>query len=337
MAAAGEHPRPLPRDAAKEGAPGGDHGGARRGGRALHPLAGRRAGLQGLPRLPRLDLRLAQLDGGARHPGPLRAASRGDILSIDIGVILDGWVADAAITHPIGNVTPVATRLLATTRASLFDAVEQCRPGNRLGDVSHAVQARVEAEGFVGDPLARGPRHRPRHARGPADPQLRGPRHRAGARGGDGAGHRADGQRRQPTRCAWAPTTGPCTRRTARWPPTSSTRWPSRPTGPRILTPWHELVASRPSPPRRRLSRRRAPASRVRTDGLDCYSFRSARGRFLGPALVLVSIRPGQRSYEGPSISQAHVREVQDHPPRRCGPRDLPEPPSQAAAGVTRG
>ena len=41
---------------------------------------------------------------------------RGDILSIDVGVVLDGWVADAAITLPIGNVTPIATRLLATTR-----------------------------------------------------------------------------------------------------------------------------------------------------------------------------------------------------------------------------
>jgi methionyl aminopeptidase len=74
---------------------------------------------------------------------------RGDILSIDIGVVLDGWVADAAITHPIGNVTPIANRLLATTRASLFDAVEQCRVGNRLGDVSHAVQVRVENDGFA--------------------------------------------------------------------------------------------------------------------------------------------------------------------------------------------
>jgi methionyl aminopeptidase len=76
------------------------------------------------------------------------ALARGDVLSVDIGVVLDGWVADAAITHPIGNVTPIASKLLATTKASLFDAVEQCRPGNRLGDVSHAVQARVEADGF---------------------------------------------------------------------------------------------------------------------------------------------------------------------------------------------
>jgi len=73
---------------------------------------------------------------------------RGDILSIDVGVIYEGWVADAAITVPIGPVSPVATRLLATTRTALWDAVEQCRPGNHLGDVSHAVQQRAEGEGF---------------------------------------------------------------------------------------------------------------------------------------------------------------------------------------------
>jgi methionyl aminopeptidase len=76
------------------------------------------------------------------------ALKRGDLLSIDVGVILDQWVADAAITVPVGNVTPPARQLLATTEEALFDAVEQCRPGNRLGDVSHAVQTRVEADGF---------------------------------------------------------------------------------------------------------------------------------------------------------------------------------------------
>jgi methionyl aminopeptidase len=74
--------------------------------------------------------------------------SRGDILSVDIGVVKDGWVADAARTFPVGQVTPVAHKLLDTTKASLFDAVEQCRPGNRLGDVSHAVQERVEGDGL---------------------------------------------------------------------------------------------------------------------------------------------------------------------------------------------
>lgn len=80
-------------------------------------------------------------------PGPYEL-QRGDILSIDIGVVLDGWVADAAVTIPIGQVPAVARNLLDTTRAALFDAVEQCRPGNRLGDVSNAVQTRVEAAGF---------------------------------------------------------------------------------------------------------------------------------------------------------------------------------------------
>ncbi len=74
---------------------------------------------------------------------------RGDVISIDIGVIKDGWVADAARTFPVGPITPLAQKLLDVTQQSLFDAVEQCRPGNRLGDVSHAVQTCVEAEGLA--------------------------------------------------------------------------------------------------------------------------------------------------------------------------------------------
>jgi methionyl aminopeptidase len=80
-------------------------------------------------------------------PGPYRL-SKGDVISIDIGVTYDGWVADGAVTFAVGEVTPVADKLLEVTRRSLFDAVEQCRPGNRLGDVSHAVQTTVEAEGL---------------------------------------------------------------------------------------------------------------------------------------------------------------------------------------------
>jgi methionyl aminopeptidase len=80
-------------------------------------------------------------------PGSYRLA-RGDILSIDIGVILDGWVADAARTFAVGPVTPVAQKLLQTTEESLLVAVRQCRPGNRLGDVSHAIQGHVEAAGL---------------------------------------------------------------------------------------------------------------------------------------------------------------------------------------------
>ena len=80
-------------------------------------------------------------------PGPY-ALQRGDVISLDVGVVKDGWVADAARTFPVGKVSPLAHKLLDVTKASLFAAVEECRPGNRLGDVSHAVQACVEAEGF---------------------------------------------------------------------------------------------------------------------------------------------------------------------------------------------
>jgi methionyl aminopeptidase len=80
-------------------------------------------------------------------PGPYEL-QRGDILSIDVGVIKDGWVADAAMTVPVGAVGADAVKLLDVTKASLFASVEQMRPGNYLGDVSAAVQRTVEAEGL---------------------------------------------------------------------------------------------------------------------------------------------------------------------------------------------
>ena len=73
---------------------------------------------------------------------------RGDLISIDIGVIYDGWVADAARTFAVGPVTPIARKLLVTTEEALLVAVDYCRPGNRLGDVSHAIQEHVEAAGL---------------------------------------------------------------------------------------------------------------------------------------------------------------------------------------------
>jgi methionyl aminopeptidase len=80
-------------------------------------------------------------------PGPYKLA-RGDILSVDVGVVLDGWVADAARTFPVGTISPVARKLLTTTEQSLLIAVDKCRAGNRLGDVSHAIQEHVEGAGL---------------------------------------------------------------------------------------------------------------------------------------------------------------------------------------------
>jgi len=76
------------------------------------------------------------------------ALKRGDILSLDVGVTKNGWVADAAMTVGIGTISPEADQLLKTTEAALHAAVEQARPGNHLGDISHAVQKRVEADGL---------------------------------------------------------------------------------------------------------------------------------------------------------------------------------------------
>lgn len=80
-------------------------------------------------------------------PGPYKL-ERGDIVSVDIGVVSDGWVADAARTFPVDPISPIAQKLLKTTEQSLFAAVPECRVGNRLGDVSHAIQTTVEAAGL---------------------------------------------------------------------------------------------------------------------------------------------------------------------------------------------
>jgi methionyl aminopeptidase len=80
-------------------------------------------------------------------PGSFKL-QRGDILSVDVGVVKDGWVADGAITFAVGEVSPVANKLLDVTRESLMKAVEQCQVGRRLGDVGHAVQSHVEDNGF---------------------------------------------------------------------------------------------------------------------------------------------------------------------------------------------
>jgi methionyl aminopeptidase len=80
-------------------------------------------------------------------PGPYKLAD-GDIVSIDVGVTLDGWIADAARTFAVGDIAPVAEHLLTATRDSLDAGVAQCRPGNRLGDVSSAIQSVAEEAGL---------------------------------------------------------------------------------------------------------------------------------------------------------------------------------------------
>ncbi|MBP2016935.1 methionyl aminopeptidase [Symbiobacterium terraclitae] len=77
-----------------------------------------------------------------------RALAEGDVIAIDLGVTYGGWVGDSAYTHPVGRVSPEAERLLEVTRNALEKAIARCYPGNRLGDVGHAVQSYVESQGF---------------------------------------------------------------------------------------------------------------------------------------------------------------------------------------------
>jgi methionyl aminopeptidase len=80
-------------------------------------------------------------------PGPYRL-KEGDVISIDVGVTFDGWVADAARTFPVGEIDSQAQNLLSATEESLYAGVNECRPGNRMGDVSSAIQRVAEGAGL---------------------------------------------------------------------------------------------------------------------------------------------------------------------------------------------
>jgi methionyl aminopeptidase len=82
-------------------------------------------------------------------PSEKRVLKAGDIVSIDCGVVLDGYYGDAAITVPVGEeITPELKKLLEVTEASLYRGIEAARIGNTVGDVGAAVQELVEASGF---------------------------------------------------------------------------------------------------------------------------------------------------------------------------------------------
>jgi methionyl aminopeptidase len=81
-------------------------------------------------------------------PSLKRVLKEGDILSMDFGVELDGYYGDAALTVPVGAIKPEREKLLRVTRESLDQAIDKVRPGNRLSDISAAVQGWVEKHGF---------------------------------------------------------------------------------------------------------------------------------------------------------------------------------------------
>ncbi|MDR1206039.1 MAG: type I methionyl aminopeptidase [Peptococcaceae bacterium] len=81
-------------------------------------------------------------------PSRLRQVKSGDIISIDVGAIVNGYVGDAAVTLPIGEIDADSARLLEVTREALTKGIEQAVIGNRLSDISHAIQTYVESKGF---------------------------------------------------------------------------------------------------------------------------------------------------------------------------------------------
>lgn len=81
-------------------------------------------------------------------PDPSRILNEGDIVSVDVGAIYKGYTSDAARTYPVGKVSDEAARLIRITEESFFAGIEFARVGNRLSDISHAVQVRAEAEGY---------------------------------------------------------------------------------------------------------------------------------------------------------------------------------------------
>lgn len=80
-------------------------------------------------------------------PGP-RILNEGDIVGVDVGVVLKGFVGDAARTYAVGNISESAQNLLKVTEESLYKGIDQAWPGNRLHDISRAVQRHVESNGY---------------------------------------------------------------------------------------------------------------------------------------------------------------------------------------------
>ena len=92
----------------------------------------------------------ASVDSQVVHgiPSKHTVLREGQIISVDCGLILDGWQSDSAFTAPVGRVSEEAQRLMDVTEESFFEALKVAREGNRISDIGHAVQQYVEERGF---------------------------------------------------------------------------------------------------------------------------------------------------------------------------------------------
>lgn len=102
-------------------------------------------GLYGFPKCVCISVNEEVVHG---IPADSRLLKEGDIVSCDFGILTGDWYGDSARTWAVGAVSEEAQRLMDVTRESLDLAISQCRPGNRVGDIGHAVQSHVESQGF---------------------------------------------------------------------------------------------------------------------------------------------------------------------------------------------
>lgn len=113
-----------------------------------------------------------------------RVLKEGDIIGLDFGVLFEGFYGDAAVTVPVGKVRPDAQRLIAVAEAAFFKGIAQMKEGNRISDISHAIQVYVEKEGysvirsFVGHGIGYSPHEEPQVPN--FGPPGRGPKIREG-------------------------------------------------------------------------------------------------------------------------------------------------------------
>lgn len=109
----------------------------------LHGATPEQKGYMGYPFATCASINEEVCHGFPRHE-PLK---EGDIVTIDMVVNLDGWLADSAWTYAVGKISPEAEKLLQVTKEALYRGIAQAKAGNRIGDISHAIQSYAEAQG----------------------------------------------------------------------------------------------------------------------------------------------------------------------------------------------
>ena len=133
-------------------------------------------------------------------PPSAAGLKEGDIISLDFGVVFDGYYGDAAVTVPVGKISEEADRLCTVTEESLYEGISQAVAGNRLSDISHAIQEYVEKRGFsvVREFVGHGIGQHLHES--PQSPELRAAGQGRETQAGDGAGRGADDKRRRTRR-----------------------------------------------------------------------------------------------------------------------------------------